>query len=42
MAKGFSAADATDAVPSVAASAEPKAREIIDFLLGILFMMFFS
>src|SRR5687768_2243671 len=35
MAKGLSAAEATGTVPSVAAKAEPTAREIMVFLLRI-------
>jgi hypothetical protein len=35
----LSAAEATEAVPSVAAKADPSAREMIDFLLGILFIV---
>jgi hypothetical protein len=36
----LSFADAIDAAPSVAAKAEPTAREIIDLFVGIFFMMF--
>jgi hypothetical protein len=35
----LSSAEATEAVPSVAAKADPSAREMSDFLLGILFIV---